>query len=271
MPQERRYVKVSKGWVAIAMVFRPAYWPDLWRRVKTNVGQSLIPASMGQGRGVATAWAKAVSVDESKALARLGLHDPGAFSDRHADLIAEGARIERASRETLGGGAGIDLIWRICEGMQAQTVLETGVAYGWSSLAILASVSGRNGWLYSVDMPNLLLHDQSLTGAVVPVPLHSQWTLIREPDYSGLSKALRSIDTLDFVHYDSDKSYFGRATTYRRLWQYLRPGAIFMSDDVSDNTAFRDFAAEVEIEPIVVYATGSGLSGARYIGILVKP
>lgn len=154
--------------------------------------------------------------------------------------------------------------------MQAKTVIETGVAYGWSSLAILCSVSRRNGALFSVDMPHPLLKDEGLTGAVVPASLRNRWTLIREPDHSGLMKVLRQVDRLDFIHYDSDKSYLGRQATYRRLWRHLRPGGILMSDDIADNTAFRDFAAEVAITPIVVYSNGSGLSGARYVGLLLK-
>jgi hypothetical protein len=271
MPEQLVHVKPSKARVAVAMLSRPAFWPDLFRRIRLNIGQSLMPAPMGQGRNAATAWAASICVDEAEAISRLGLEDQGAFSDRHADLVAEAVRIERESSETLGGGGGIDLIWRVCEGLQAKTALETGVAYGWSSLAILASISQRDGWLYSVDMPHPLLKDEGLTGAVVPASLRSRWTLIREPDHSGLGKALRRIETLDFIHDDSDKSYSGRAATYRRLWPRLRSGGIIMSDDIADNTAFRDFAAEVDTMPVVVFAEGSGLSGARYVGLLVKP
>lgn len=104
MPKQLTYVKPSKARVALALLLRLTHWPDLWRRVKLNIGQAIMPAPMGQGSDVATAWAASISIDEIQALARLGLEDPGSLSDRHADLIAEAARIEQDSRETLGGG-----------------------------------------------------------------------------------------------------------------------------------------------------------------------
>lgn len=76
---------------------------------------------------------------------------------------------------------------------------------------------------------------------------------------------------IDLCHYDSDKSYEGRAWAYPLLWKHLRSGGLMISDDIGDNTAFRDFAAECEVEPVVILAAGSGGAGSRYVGILVKP
>lgn len=271
MPDKLVYVKPSKARVALWMASRPAFWPDLWRRAKLNIGRKLVPAPMGQGAATAAAWAGQLAIDEDAALARLGLPAAARFNQLHADLAERAARIERESSETLGGGGGVDLIFRVCEGLKVRTAVETGVAYGWSSLAILASVSTRGGHLYSVDMPSPQLKDEGLTGCVVPAELAAGWTLIREPDWTGLRKVLKLAAEIDFVHYDSEKSYAGRATSYRLLWSRLRSGGILMSDDIADNTAFRDFAAEAEIDPVVVYSEGSGLSGARYVGLLKKP
>jgi hypothetical protein len=66
-------------------------------------------------------------------------------------------------------------------------------------------------------------------------------------------------------HYDSDKSYAGRKWTYPQLWAALRPGGIFISDDIGDNMGFRDFAQSINIDPIVVQ------SNERFVGILLKP
>lgn len=252
------------------MLSKPLFWPDLWRRIKLNIGKSLMPAPMGQNGNIAKAWAEGVSIARAQAFQRLGLKEIGSFSQTHAELVAQAAEVEIKSPESLGGGAGVDLIWGICESLQAKEALETGVAYGWSSLAILASISQRNGRLYSVDLPHPFLRNRGLTGAVVPQSLRKGWTLIREPDCSGLKKILANVHSFDFIHYDSDKSYYGRASTYRLLWPHLRPGGIMMSDDIADNTAFRDFAAEVEETPIIIYNEGSGLSGPRFIGLLQK-
>lgn len=270
MTDRQVLIKPSKIQVAIALALKPDYWPDLWRRVKLNVGQALLPPPMGQGRDVASAWAEDVKVEATEALERLGISIVTPFSEANPELVAEAERLERESPEKLGGGGGVDMIWQVCEGLQARTVVETGVAYGWSSLAILASLQRRGGELFSVDMPHPLLKDQGLTGIVVPDHLRFDWTLIREPDHSGLKKVLDRARDIDFVHYDSDKSYTGRCATYRRLWACLRAGGVFMSDDIGDNTAFRDFAAEMGEEPIVVLSPGSGSAGNRYVGLLRK-
>lgn len=235
------------------------------------MASKLLPAPMGQGRRAATAWAHESAINETDALSNLGIQANSGISEAHADLVARAAEIKRGSAETLGGGGGIDLIIRVCEGLQAKILAETGVAYGWESLAILASLGPRSGHLYSVDMPNPTLKDTGLTSSVVPPEMRDRWTLVRKPDNAGLRKILGSASEIDFVHYDSDKSCFGRAATYRALWPRLRSGVILMSDGIADNTAFRDFAAEVEVLPVVIYAKGSGWAGARYVGLLKKP
>jgi hypothetical protein len=44
-----------------------------------------------------------------------------------------------------------------------------------------------------------------------------------------------------------------------------------MSDDIADNTAFRDFSEELGLLPIVLKSAGAGASNDRYVGLLVKP
>ena len=65
-------------------------------------------------------------------------------------------------------------------------------------------------------------------------------------------------------HYDSDKSYEGRMWAYPLLWGALEIGGIFMSDDIGDNLAFRDFARQVAAEPIVASFDG------KYVGVLLR-
>ena len=47
-------------------------------------------------------------------------------------------------------------------------VIETGVAYGWSSLALLLSLKNRNGLLVSTDLPYAGLDNDPYVGCVVP-------------------------------------------------------------------------------------------------------
>lgn len=56
----------------------------------------------------------------------------------------------------MGGAGSLSVIYYINEFAKAQSSVETGVAYGWSSFAVLASSVPRNATLYSSDMPYVL-------------------------------------------------------------------------------------------------------------------
>jgi predicted O-methyltransferase YrrM len=132
---------------------------------------------------------------------------------------------------------------------QARRVIETGVAYGWSSLALLLSLKNRNGQLVSTDLPYAGLDNDPYVGCVVPDELRENWKLLRGPDRQRVPEAIKLAGTLHLCHYDSDKSYSGRMWTYPRLWEALCSGGLFISDDIGDNIGFADFARSVAIGP----------------------
>lgn len=262
--------KLSKLQVALYLLRHPSWYPDVWRRVQVNLAKALLPAPMGRSRAVAEEWAASQAVGAEKVLAALGGTERCLAEDFAAEM-AEALRLEAQTPTQKGWGGSADLIYSVCEAIGARNVVETGVAHGFSSLAILLSVRRRGGHLWSVDMPNPNLRNERDVGIVVPEAQRQAWTLERSPDSVGLPKVLAKAPPLDFCHYDSDKSYEGRLLSYPRLWASLRPGGVFMSDDIGDNTAFRDFVAEVGVAPMVVRAPGSGSSGERYVGLICRP
>lgn len=266
MPDQSR---LSKLQVAFYLLRRSAWYPDIWRRVRVNLGRALLPPPMGRGRDVAEAWAAERSVTAAEALALLGGSERRLSVDFPVES-ADAVRLEAGTPQH-GFGGSADLIYSVCEAIGARNAVETGVAHGFSSLAILLSVTRRGGHLWSVDMPSPNLQAEHEVGVVVPAALRQSWTLERSPDSVGLPKVIAKAPSLDFCHYDSEKSYEGRLLSYPRLWDSLRHGGVFMSDDIGDNTAFRDFAAEIGVTPIVVHTTGSGSSGERYVGLIRKP
>jgi predicted O-methyltransferase YrrM len=142
----------------------------------------------------------------------------------------------------MGGPGDIELLYQIAVYLKAAHVIETGLAYGWSSLAILLAIQHRQqAHLISVDMPYPALGNERHVGSAVLESLHPYCTLIRRADRTGLPMAIAQLRTIDMCHYDSDKSYEGRMWAYPRLWEALRDGGVFISDDVNDNQAFRDF------------------------------
>src|SRR5690606_32311972 len=116
------------------------------------------------------------------------------------------------------------------------------------SLSILLALGDYpTARLYSTDMPYANMGNEDFVGIVVPPRYKEQWELFREADVSGIPKILAKVKSLDLIHYDSDKSYLGRMQTYPKLWGKLRSGGVFISDDIQDNLAFRDYAKKLGI------------------------
>jgi predicted O-methyltransferase YrrM len=154
------------------------------------------------------------------------------------------------------------MLYNLAEYLQAERVIETGVAMGNSSLGLLRSLSKRNGRLISSDIPNPDKWVQ--TGSLVTDDLRPYWELVRLPDRKALPMALKKMPSLDLCYYDSDKSYSGRMFGYALLWNALRDGGIFVSDDIGDNRAFEDFCTKVNRTSKIVK------SGVRYVGVILK-
>jgi predicted O-methyltransferase YrrM len=187
------------------------------------------------------------------------------FADEQPARLAEAkARYARISGK-MGGAADLDLLYTLCVAGGARNVLETGVAFGWSSLAILSAVAPRGGHLTSIDLPYPRQNNGSLVGGAVPTELREGWTLLRGADREKLPRAVREHGPFDLIHYDSDKSYRGRRWAYPILWGAVRPGGVLMSDDIGDNMGFLDFCREIGREPVVVK------SGNKFVGCLRKP
>jgi len=169
------------------------------------------------------------------------------------------------SNSNFGGQAYIDLLYFICESINAKKAIETGVAYGWSSAAILKSLVKRSGILISVDMPMIKQEDYHLIGVAVEKNLRDNWNLIREPDKYGLLKAIKKIHhSYDLAHYDSDKSYYGRKWAYAILYKYLSKNGFLISDDIEDNMYFYEFVTNNKLEFSILRCEN------KFVGVIRK-
>ena len=172
----------------------------------------------------------------------------------------------------MGGEANLDLLYYLSSYLKAKKIVETGVAYGWSTLSILLAIyDEEDAQLISTDMPYPGLNNDKYVGCVLPEDLKLKWKLIRDADSFALPKALEALKEIDLCHYDSDKSYDGRMWGYSKLWQSLKKGGILISDDVENNLAFKDFSNLVNKEPIIVKMRNENKSYKfQYNGVLVK-
>jgi predicted O-methyltransferase YrrM len=267
---------VSSAYVALALLSHlqsPAIWPEIARYLRrfvekrTGLGQ----ATLQEEREAASAWCAEQAVNITTALATLGISAaPTELKTLFPDIVdAARARAGHGPLPLYEMGLGLaghsSLLHCLCAHMQARRVLETGVAFGWSSLAILLALRDRpDALLVSTDMPYLWLRADEWVGGAVPDELRAHWLLLRKPDRLALPEALAH-GPFDLCHYDSDKSVSGRLWAYPRIWARLRPGGLLVSDDIDDNRAWRTFCEKVGQRSLVIRKRH------KFVGILAKP
>jgi predicted O-methyltransferase YrrM len=246
---------------------RPIMYPVLFRQAVDKSRRVLFGIDyLAEMRAQAESWCSRRSVTTEEALAQITqLKRTETLRCQFPDIFKRSEAAAAACPVKMGGAGDLDLLYQLAEYCQARRVIETGVAYGWSSLALLLSLKKRNGLLVSTDLPYPGLNNDPYVGCVVPDELRKNWKLLRGPDRQRIAEAIKLAGTLDLCHYDSDKSYSGRMWTYPRLWDALRSDGLFVSDDIGDNMGFADFSRSVVVQPVIVH------SSDRYIGILVKP
>ena len=165
-----------------------------------------------------------------------------------------------------GGGNYILLYFLICK-IKPLNVVETGVAAGWSTLTILRALKKNNkGKLYSSDFPYFRLKNpEHYVGYLAKNEnINNNWYLdIRGDDKAlpEIKKKLRKND-IDLLHYDSDKSYSGRAKALKVLETKINSKTIIIFDDIQDNFHFRDYVEKTKNFFYVLRF------GSKFIGIV---
>jgi predicted O-methyltransferase YrrM len=171
-----------------------------------------------------------------------------------AELRDRAEPIIRAIPYDLGAGGDYEFLYWLTRLRKPETVIETGVSAGWTSQAFLAAMerNGR-GTLYSSDFPFFRLPDpESVIGCVVEPRLKHRWRLFLDGDEVNLPKILRLVPSVDLLHYDSDKTYQGRAYAVNLIRPRLAPEGLIVMDDLSNNAWFKDEVTDQEL-PFAVF------------------
>ncbi|MXO91355.1 hypothetical protein GRI41_11015 [Altererythrobacter aquaemixtae] len=256
---------IEKVKTALWFARRPSFWAHMVALTRRQFDGSAVHETKAPE---AKAWAseRAVPIaDALRAVGALGAED-SLPAKLPAKLISDGEARAAKAAVTMGGPGDLDLIYQAILATGAQRMVETGVAYGWSSMAALAALEQTGGKLVSVDMPYPKAGNEADVGIVVPDEWRGRWMLIREPDRNGIRKALAQFGgEIDLAHFDSDKSYVGRMFAFPLLWRALRSGGMFISDDIQDNFGFRDFCAQIGVDFAITESDG------KFVGICRKP
>lgn len=240
---------------------RPGMYRDLARRMLAMGAQK---KSAVDEQAASRVWCEGSQTTRAHVFKELSLTPSDTFEEVFKKKIETRLQELVDRKIVMGGGGDYSLLYAVAESLSAKRVVETGVAMGYSSLALLLSLSKRDGMLFSTDRPYPLKDYDKYVGHLVSGEFRSNWKLFRMPDKDGLKKVFRLCDQFDLIHYDSDKSKDGRLWGYQQLWSRLRTGGIFISDDIADNLAFKEFCESINKVPLVLK------KGRNYVGIIGK-
>jgi len=178
--------------------------------------------------------------------------------EHHAAVVATGAG---HSLGAIGYTEGVYL-YAVVRTVRPQTMVETGVANGFSTaFSLLALQANGGGHLHSIDLPREVGRDYepgtfyegegragipagAEPGWLIPEHLKERWTLILGRSQEELPPLLERLGTIDTFMHDSEHSFDCMWFEFSAAWPALRQGGVLVSDDVNSTQAFGQFAAQ---------------------------
>lgn len=231
----------------------------LWRRLQKK------NKSVSQLENLKWLEDSAISADEF-----CKIIDSKMWAEAKARYSVVKRKAEKQSKKlsfSLGGGGAVDVLYFLARKTKPKVILETGVGAGHSSLAFLTAIDDNCiGVLFSSDLPYFRLENpEQYVGFVVPKNLRKNWRLHLKGDSLNLSKILPEIETIDLFHYDSDKSFTGRANVLKMLHGKIATATIVI-DDIQDNDHFYNLAMSDLFKGKSVFVIREK---NKYVGILI--
>ena len=170
---------------------------------------------------------------------------------------------------SLGGGGNYLLLYFLVRKFRPKIILETGVAAGWSTLAILKAINkNKLGKLYSSDFPYFRIKNpEQYIGILAKDEKNKKdWYLDIDGDDIALPKILKILqnENINLIHYDSDKTYYARNKALKILSSKLNSETIIIFDDIQDNLHFKDLVEKTKEDFSVLEFQN------KYVGIILK-
>ena len=188
------------------------------------------------------------------------------INEREANDTSEHNR--NIKRNRMGGFANVPLIYSIVRDLKRKMCIECGVSMGASTFAILSALDfNQDGKLASNDLPYIWMKNPiEKIGILVPEDLKHRWKLFIGDDRDNLPKIFKEYKDIDFVHYDSNKSYEAREFFCKSIMKYLAEDSIVIFDDIIDNDHFYDLLKRLDNNwsSYVLY------DGIKYVGVLLR-
>ena len=183
-------------------------------------------------------------------------------------LEEKAERVLRTIEYDLGGGGVYPFLYFLTRYVQPKSIVETGVAAGFSSYAFLSALKANGkGTLHSSDFPYFRLpNPERYIGIVVEEFLKKDWNLHIEGDESNIPKILENVDQIDLFHYDSDKTYSGRKYAMSKVENRMNKNGIILMDDIQDNSFFYDYVKKHKISNWHIFEFEG-----KYVGMIGIP
>src|SRR6185312_59415 len=170
----------------------------------------------------------------------------------------------------LHGGADHRFLYWLTRLTKPKVVVETGVCAGWTSQTFLAAMRANGfGELYSSDFPLFHIPDpESVIGCLVEDELREHWHLYVDSDEVNLPKIVAEVDSIDLVHYDSDKAYTGRTFAVDLIEPLLGPDGILIMNDVRNDSWLYDRVKATGVETTIFLARTTSARNERHYALL---
>ena len=170
-------------------------------------------------------------------------------------------------KKRIGGGGMYILLNFLVSFFKIKNIIETGVALGVSSHAILKALENNKiGHLYSSDLPIMRLENPSkIIGALVDQKLRINWSLYLRGDLENLKIIKSKITKIDLIHYDSGKRYYERENVFNYLSKLISRNTIIIMDDIQDNSFFYDYLLKKKIKNYYIFKYEK-----KYVGLILN-
>jgi hypothetical protein len=164
----------------------------------------------------------------------------------------------------------VRIAWCLARHLRPKRVLETGVARGLTTRALLEAFERSDaGRLWSIDLPPLLELDLAKeTAAAVPDRLHDRWTLLRGSSRRVLHPLVTGLGRIDLFVHDSMHTTRNLRFELEQVWPALTPGGAALIDDVEKNTATAQF---LQAHPKASSMMCTSDDGDVVIACIIKP
>ncbi|QLH09709.1 class I SAM-dependent methyltransferase [Candidatus Nitrosotenuis sp. DW1] len=202
--------------------------------------------------------------DFSKNTAEVQSHI-GSFFDKLKNETYPSKKKPYPLEYTLDNKSGL-FLYILCKIIRPEKIVETGVAYGLSSMYILQALfENKKGTLYSIDSVFTPWQSKEMIGSAIPSHLRKNWKLILGSSSEKLKETLSALGPLDIFFHDSLHTYKNMTFEFDTAWPFIIKNGFLISDDISGNNAFHDFYSKIDMEPFVLPQNEKS-----FLGILKK-